>query len=342
MTRTVAEVNTGPGFWLRNRPFDLFFIFGIPVIAILGGSLMVYDTQKFLVIASINTMLLAQPHIISTFTRISFDRSSFKKHFFLVVPLPLIIITVVSVIAYSTGSWLLATIYLYWQWWHYTRQSYGISRMYLSQTRASYSPHPLLDNYALYALPLCGILYRSYQQPASFLGMNLYTFPIPFPAVVLTGAIACILIMMQITHWSKAYRQGTLPLPYMLYIASHYIIFTVGYLLIDNISLGWLVLSIWHNTQYMAFVWLYNNKRFHGGHDADEPFLSDISQTRMVLVYFFSCLFLAVLMNEVTKIIVTEVHPYSILPWMVILPMSINFHHYIVDAIVWKRKRRTF
>src|SRR5215213_8309567 len=30
----------------------------------------------------------------------------------------------------AVGTWILTTVYLYWQWWHYTRQSYGVSRIY--------------------------------------------------------------------------------------------------------------------------------------------------------------------------------------------------------------------
>lgn len=38
------------------------------------------------------------------------------------------------VAAYSLGFWALATTYLYWQWFYYTPQSYGIMRYYYRQS----------------------------------------------------------------------------------------------------------------------------------------------------------------------------------------------------------------
>ena len=59
----------------------------------------------------------------------------------------------------------MATVYLYAQWFHYTRQSYGISRMYLRKAGAFPQTRDVVLDGVIYALPLWGILYRSYQQP---------------------------------------------------------------------------------------------------------------------------------------------------------------------------------
>ena len=56
---------------------------------------------------------------------------------------------------------------LYAQWFHYTRQSYGISRMYLRKAGAISAWRDFVLDGVIYALPLWGILYRSYQSPRS-------------------------------------------------------------------------------------------------------------------------------------------------------------------------------
>lgn len=341
MALAVAQAGSVPSFWLRSRNFDLFFIVGVALLALITGGLMVYDAEEFLVLAQLNVLLLATPHVIATYTRIAFDTDSLKKHFFLVGPLPVIVIATVALLAYSAGAWLLATIYLYWQWWHYTRQSYGISRMYLSQARSQYAPHPLIDHFALYAVPFCGILYRSYQQPGLFLGMELYTFPVLLELLYLAYGVAAALLAKQVIHWAKAYREKRLPAPYLLYLASHYVVFTTGYLIIDDINYGWLVLNIWHNLQYMLFVWMYNNRHFRTSGDPSHKLLSNISREGMLWLFFFVCIFLAAVLNKLLLLTAYYIQAYTLLPWLVILTMSFNFHHYIVDAIVWRRKRRS-
>lgn len=328
-------------FWLRNRCFDLFFIIGTTVIALMGAGLMLQDAHRFSVIAALNVTLLATPHVISTYTRICFDRKSFQKYFFLTLPLPVIVIALTSVMQYTEGGWLLTTVYLYWQWWHYTRQSYGISRMYLAQARKVYTPNPFLDNYAMYALPLCGILYRSWQQPSKYLGVDVYTFPVSLHIVYIVGIAASVLMVLQFLRWQKAWREGALPLPYVLYMISHYIIFACGYLLISDINFGWLLVNIWHNLQYIMFVWLYNNRHFKSGIDPEMAYLSKISQEKYAWLYFLTCVFYAAVLGGIVAFIHAGATALAPFPWIAVIYMSINYHHYIVDAIVWKRKRRT-
>src|SRR5262249_56073587 len=75
--------------------------------------------------------LLCYPHLIATYTRTAFDRQSLWAHRFLNFGLPIVIFGAIALLAGTVGTWPLVTTYLYWQWFHFTRQSYGASRAYV-------------------------------------------------------------------------------------------------------------------------------------------------------------------------------------------------------------------
>ena len=129
------------------------------------------------------------------------------------------------------------------------------------------------------------------------------------------------------------YWNGNLPLAHTLYMLSHFTVFYVGYLLIDSIDFGWLVLNIWHNAQYIAFVWIYNNNRFKSGIDPKAKFLSTISQKRNAWIYFLICLGASLIVYVAIDTVATA------LPALVVIYAGINFHHYIVDGVVWKLRK---
>ncbi len=70
---------------------------------------------------------------------------------------------------------------------------------------------------------------------------------------------------------------------------SHFTVFFVGYVLIDDLNHGWLVINVWHNAQYIVFVWMYNANRFKDGVDPGAKFLSTLSQERNAWLYFLVC-----------------------------------------------------
>ena len=88
----LAQTQTAPtAGWLRDRPFDLTFIVGVAALAISAGWAVVYWPAWFPVILIANLWLLGYHHVISTFTRLCFDKQSFRTHRFLVLWLPLIV-----------------------------------------------------------------------------------------------------------------------------------------------------------------------------------------------------------------------------------------------------------
>ena len=322
--------------WLRGPSFDLTFVVVIGIASLLTGLYVVLNPSAFTAIFIVNGWLLGYHHVTSTYTRLVFDRDSIVENRFLLTWLPLIVLAVVILASLAFGAWILTTIYLYWQWWHYTRQSYGISRIYAR--KANIAPDRLTTA-AVYAVPFWGILYRSYQAPETFIFSSVKVVPVPFWLVSIVGVGA---VVVTAAWLGRQIITRSFATPLTLYMCSHITIFGFGYLFIDNINHGWLVLNVWHNAQYILTVWLFNNNRFNAGIHPKHRFLSYLSQQRNVLQYFAVCLSLSTVVYYLLGFAVSTASTLIVtsLPLVAIAYQAINFHHYVVDAVIWKVRRR--
>jgi hypothetical protein len=335
ITMRVAHANWA---WLRNPRFDLSFILGIPVLAVITGLVVVWQPQLFYPILIFDLWFLGYHHLISTYTRLCFDQKSFTEHWTLLVVLLPVITLATLAMAYALGLWVIVSIYFYWQWFHYTRQSWGISRTYRGKERGALYEEGWLDQAIFYALPVVGVLYSSYKDPGLFIGMELKVIPVSLAVVSVAAAAAMILLSFWIFRRIQAWREGRLAAVHTLYMLTHFAIFIIAYLVIDNITYGWLVINIWHNAQYIFFVWMFNTRRVRNGIDPEARFLSYISQPGRLWLYLATC------------VLITGIIYWGVLrtiDWLffaglsatIVLYQIVNFHHYVVDSRIWKVRK---
>lgn len=333
MTVAAEAMAPTPG-WLRGRTFDMTFVVGIAALALISGVAVVIEPDLFLPILIADLWFLGYHHVIATYTRLCFDAESFRSHRFLLLWLPLIVVAVTFAVAFGVGLWTVATVYLYWQWFHYSRQSWGVSQIYRRKSDGLVTEGENFSKIAFYLLPLWGILYRSHQAPESFLGLELKVIPVPEIAVNIAAAAALLTLGWWTAGRLVAWWHGRLPVAHTLYMVTHFAIFFTAYILIEDINYGWLVINIWHNAQYIAIVWMFNNNRFKAGIDPKAKFLSKISQDNKMWLYLLICLGLSMVVYvALNSILVALVAP-------VLVYQAINFHHYIVDGVIWKIRRK--
>jgi len=322
----------------RNHLFDNIFVKYTPLLAIATAYIAYFNPDYFGVILALDLFFLGYHHVISTYTRISLANLSQKEFYFVVYILPLIVFVTVFTIAYSGYVLLLPTLYLHWQWWHYTRQSEGISKAIRFKLKSYEMGNDRLNRAVFYLIPVATFLMMSARQPQLFLSMSVYTIPINllFAKAVLILA-SCILIAWLVVQ-IKAIKIGNLSKLHFYYLTSHHAIYIVSYVLIDNITIGWLAINIWHNMQYIAFVWHVNSTSFKLGVDKKNIVLSWISQPKAhrVFVYFSLCLIISYIFYATVNRSIVFFEPYTLLPLTIIIYQSINFHHYIVDTLIWK------
>ncbi len=321
---------------LLGYRFDSLLVFGIPLLAMFTIIILAHFPDLLPLIIVINTHALGLHHVIATYTRLAWRKEDFVKHRFLVIELPIIVLAATLLTGYIGGTIAITTIYFFWQAYHYTRQSYGISRQY---NWCHVHSTPLTHAYPMYAVALTGVAYRCFQQHETFLFNPIFMPEVPFLAVQLMGAVALTLVLNQCIfiakHW-QYYQNKTF---YLGYILSHYLVFTIAYLTIHDLTIGWLMINIWHNAQYIAFVWYANHKKFTK--HPDTSMISRFSQVGFtnIVIYFLICLVMTSIFYQCVDIIIglIKTHSDSMLPLFLIGYMTINFHHYIVDSIIWKK-----
>jgi hypothetical protein len=134
-------------------------------------------------------------------------------------------------------------------------------------------------------------------------------------------------------------RRGTLRGAHALYVLSQAAVFAAGYVLIDDVNHGWLVTSVWHNAQYLLLVWMYNTNRYKAGVDPVRRVISTLSQPGAAVPYVVVCLALSAALYTLAEGAAAQVMGFG-LPAIAVVNATINFHHYIVDATIWKLRRR--
>ena len=324
--------------WIRNAQFDIGFIFGLLALSCITGAVILWEPSLFYPILVIDLWFLGYHHVISTFTRTCFDKESFREHKFLMVGLLPIVIVATLGIVWMFGLWTVVTIYFYWQWWHYTRQSWGISRAYRGKDREAAYEDGWIDQAIFYAIPVFGILSRSAEQHPTFIGMELWSAPVPPVIADISGYIALGLLGYWLIGRMRAAAAGRLATVHTMYMVSHFAIFYLGYIATSDITLGWLMINIWHNAQYILFVWMFNNKRFANGIDPKAKFLSYISQDGRMWLYMISCIAITgVIYWGVLRTIDSLF--FAGLSATIVLYQIVNFHHYLIDTKIWKLRK---
>lgn len=335
-----THVLDNPYGWLRNARFDLAFILGVAALALASGAVVVAEPGLFPLILFLDLWLLGYHHVISTFTRLAFDADSFRQHRFLVLVLPVLVLAGVVGAAWITGGWILSTTYLYWQWFHYTRQSYGIERVYRRRAGGEVPGDERLTRWALYLVPLWGILHRSHQSPETFLGVELKTLPVPAWLDAAAGVVALAALGLWLVRAAAGVAARRRLPAHTLHLLCHMLIFVVGYVAIADLDHGWLVVNVWHNAQYILFVWVFNSNRFQQGVDPRHRFLSLLSQRRHWPYYFLTCLAISSAAYFGLERSLDLLASRSTLPLFLVAYQTINFHHYIVDGLIWKVRKK--
>ena len=328
-----------PAGWLRNPRFDLIFIWVIAGVSVAAGTISQLGPNFFPIILFLDLWLLGYHHVVSTFTRIAFDKSSLLQHRFLVFGLPIIVLGGAFAVADLIGVWALSSTYLYWQWFHYTRQSWGVSQVYRRKANGLVKEPDWLLKAVIYLVPLWGILHRSWQAPDTFLMVEVRVIPTPGWLVDAAGLLAmAALATFSFRRW-QAHARGEGPGAHTQYLISHTLVFLVGYILIPDLTYGWLTVNVWHNAQYILFVWMFNNNRFKGGVIPEAKFLSTISQSRNKIQYFVCCFAISTTLYFALIRFSGQILAIGI-PSLIVIYQAINFHHYIVDSKIWKVRQR--
>ncbi|MES2944964.1 MAG: hypothetical protein V4772_19025 [Pseudomonadota bacterium] len=320
------------------------FLFGTVAAALILGALATISPAMFVAVVLVDIWLFANPHVIATYTRMASDKNHIKKHWFLIFCLPLIVFVLVTMVALAYELGGLFTLYFIAQTYHVTRQSFGISRAYRRADPQAVGPDRLSES-LIYLFPLWGLLHRCATAPDTF-----YAYPIHLPPVSsalpdATGLVAVVLLAWWVYLQIGLWLAGRLNAGHSLFVASHLLVTSVAYLWVTDITSGWLVLNMWHNLQYLLFVWLQNVRRdaqlpgAAAKQSINTPNLRGLmNPLKNAGKYLAVCLVLGAAMYQALTM-AGEQLIWLGLPAVFILHFTVNFHHYLVDGVIWKRRK---
>jgi hypothetical protein len=159
-------------------------------------------------------------------------------------------------------------------------------------------------------------------------------------AVGAAAAVACVGWTVR-TARALTTDEGAAEAHRAMYLLTHVAIFTIGYVLVRDLTRGWLVVNVWHNAQYLAFVWMQNRRRFDAGDpSARRGVLAAISAPRAAFPFFVVCAILSTLGYGALHLATGEFGAQPAVAAFLVGMQAINFHHYVVDAVIWRRPQR--
>lgn len=329
--------------WLKDARFDLTFIFGIALLATAMASVTVYLPLLFLPMLTVHSWAFGYEHLWATYSKLLVhpeDRARYHRLIYYVPPLVLLGLYLVGRFHGLKGLYVL---YFFGQFFHTVRQSWGLAQQYRWQAGGMHWDGKRLSEITLWSVPIWGFLHRANQQPDEFLFQEFWLPAVPHLVVQAAGAVSAALWLYWLYARLAAWRRGELALGHTLYMISHLVIYLGGYIIIDELCSGWLMVNVWHNVQYIAFVWAYNHRRFAAGLDARARVLSWLSQRgyRRAAYYILASVALALPIYYLLPqlgLTLDGLVKNSAVPAAIILGLTLTFHHYIVDGIVWKRR----
>jgi len=324
---------------IKSETFDLSLLI-LPLATGLAAAAAVLSTPKlFAVLLLADLWLLGYHHVVATYTRLAFTADALRRNRFLAFDLLLLMTVVTLGLAFTAGAWVVATAFLYLQWFHYMRQGYGLSRMYFRATPEGQvaGSRDITTDLVIYLVPIYAIAARSATMGQTFLDLPVKVLVLPSEAITALGFAAAVAGVMWAVRSTVAFTRGTLDPLYAGFVLSHIAIFLVAYVAIEDGNTGWLAINVWHNFQYVLVVWMMNTKKYANGIDPAARFLSRISQPGRLATYFVSCIAISTVVYLSLSSVVSAMG--GGLAITVGIYMGINFHHYIVDALIWKRRR---
>lgn len=317
------------GLLPAHPAFDAFFIFGVLALSLGFGAIASLSASTLIAIVWVDIWLFANPHVIATFTRIGACAADVRRHWFLIFVLPIVVLAGVLMTALAWDVAGLFTLYFIAQTWHVARQSFGIARAYKRVDPSSFHSDRLAEA-LVYMLPAWGLLARCAQASDAFLG-----YPIQLPSVSPVVAHAFGLTTVVCGAWwlqrrARAALARCFDWRHDGFVASHVCVSLAAYLWISDITVGWVIVNVWHNLQYLLFVWVQNVRR-DGRTQAGWPELGGRAAR-----YAGVCLLSGAVLYQALDCIGTRLLWLG-LPMVLVTHFVLNFHHYLVDGVIWRR-----
>lgn len=334
--RSIAIVSPWKDFW--------FFFASTAVVWLVWFASSVLHVEGQLILAAV-AVTSNGPHLVSTWTRVYFDRREWRDRPVSTVWMPLAIMVAVYVLIEHTsfGFRLSNSLILYWATWHFVAQNWGILRIYQRKSgepmnaTALRLERPLL----LLTVAFCMAL-RLYTGPRVLFGVEVYypRLPWAFIMTLLALLVVCFTALLGLRlrdrkqPWSRAawVRVG--------FIACSFMGFFVPFQLItsDDTS-AFAAAAAWHGFQYLGMVRHYHRNTWRSGVDPQARLMSWLGQPGWQRAALYLVLLWALAGAVYGVIFALSLVSLDFYRWAAIVWIGLTLSHYWIDGVIWKLRR---
>jgi len=340
---TVRNSQAMRPIWMVSPAFDLtFFVFSALVVLLPWIAVEGYGVRSQYVLAAV-AIGSNGPHLVSTWTRVYLDGNERWKrpvHYYLV---PALAIAFVAYLIVTEGrkSSVLRTVLLYWAFWHFLNQNWGILRIYQRRAGEADARIAQLERSLLWLGALWPFMHRLFSGPHVLFGAKIYH---PHLDPWMVNGVAALLVVTAIWYvgWrlDMVRRGQRVDLVRPLFILSSWFGFFVPFVLIKkNGSAAFGAAAAWHGIQYLAIVWVFNRNKWKGGVDPKARAVSWLSQPRRGgwVLYFLALLALAGVFYGGIQL--AALFMWDAKTWGATVWLSLTFGHYYIDGVIWKLRK---
>jgi hypothetical protein len=351
--------------WIVSAPYDLFWFFGgaLTSLAVLGLYLV---GVPILLLWWTWLLLFDGPHIAAAFTRTYLDREEWSRRgpllatsllAFAVGPVCLVL----NLLLGSPDPFLLfLALSAFYGYYHVVRQHYGFLALYGAKGGDHRRLTFHLDKWILYVACWTPYFYFLLSHPRARSLLRLPTrAPAPGVETLLLTALAVVWGAAVVTLVTRAFL-GAGPRtdrPKVAYLLTTVVLYSLIYFVVarmepvyaessgpdqDFLLLSILV-TIFHNVQYLGLVWFHNRNRYRGAGDfgparwlghARSRYLAACALFSLVVYLSFACS--TGVFPRCMILPATRVGPFSASQVGLCLWWGLAIHHYWLDQRIWR------
>jgi hypothetical protein len=329
---------------------DFFFFFGSTFVVLLVWlAATVFRVDGFYVLAAV-AVTANGPHLVSTWTRVYFDKREWKERPFAIVGVPLLIAAAVtSLTAFygHLGSRVLNSTILYWATWHFVAQNWGLLRIYQRKSGEPLDTVALrLEKPILFATVAFALTHRIHTGPRVLFGTEVFTPPmpaaVPYAILVPLLLMSAALVALRVRDRGDSHAKGAWVR--LGFLACSGLGFIVPFLFIktDDTS-AFAAAACWHGVQYLGIVRHYHRTTWKDGVSEHSRVISWLSQPGRARAALYAALLLALAGSGYLLIgagsFLTRGTAWDAYRWGAVVWISFTLSHYWLDGVIWKLRR---
>jgi hypothetical protein len=342
--------------WIASPGYDQWFLLGGWLVA-LAAALIALTSPMTGLLVFVAFQLVDDAHIMSTWPVLFGDRG--LRRLFPRSALIFVAVIVVSLLVTALGrsaqiAWW--SLFLYLGTYHIIRQHYGFLRLYQSRARVSAAVAKAETDLLQWGCATA--LFLNYSEGWVFepLGDQVWALRPPAALWWLSAALtARALIRLLAMGRAGAPKPGVRYLLIALALSNFWL--ALVWLSPTNILVAIILVTLFHDLQYLALVWLLGRRRYAPEGQVEAPFLAPLFRRRGVFLFLAFAALAGLLQGIATGLYAeTEALGFTarlftdepqLMTYVANLVLGTEVAHFLLDGRIWRfgaddRLRREF